>query len=68
MGVGYLFDSNILIYLLNSDFPITTIDKVRDILDSSFNISAISKVEVLGWNKLKDNELIIALILLVALI
>ena len=52
MTVKYLFDTNILIYYLNNEIPENNIKKRKKILDSSFIISAITKLELLGWNKL----------------
>ena len=60
MGIAYLFDTNILIYTLNKEIPEKSSVQLKQIIDTSFNISAISKVEVLGWHHLKGKDLSIA--------
>lgn len=51
MGKKYLIDTNILIYLTKSEIPEAQIDFIDQILKNSFNISVITKIEFLGWNK-----------------
>jgi len=45
----YLLDTNILIYHLNRSIPVQSIEKIRQILKNHFNISIISKMELLGF-------------------
>ena len=45
----YLLDTNIVIYFFNG---ITDDDSLVDILKQSFNISIITKIEFLSWQKL----------------
>jgi predicted nucleic acid-binding protein len=47
----YLIDSNILIYFITGSAPDDVLITIRSILVSSFYISIISRIEVLGWNK-----------------
>ena len=49
MGKGYLTDTNILIYYLADAIPKEGIDRVEEILKTSFNVSIITKIEFLGW-------------------
>jgi len=56
MGNKYLIDTNILIYYLNDSIPKGEIAKLEQIFINSFNISTISKIEVLGWHKITEKE------------
>ena len=47
----YLLDTNILIYHLNRSIPVQSIEKIRQILKNHFNISIISKMELLGFRR-----------------
>ena len=47
----YLLDTNILIYHLNKSIPAHSIEKIRQILKDHFNISIISKMELLGFRR-----------------
>lgn len=47
----YLLDTNILIYHLNRSIPAQSIEKIRQILKIHFNISIISKMELLGFKR-----------------
>ena len=51
----YLIDTNILIYYLDGKIPVNQSDKVSIIIETSFNISTITKIEILGWQKITDN-------------
>jgi len=52
---SFLIDTNILIYYFNG---IELDEKINNILSSSFNISIITKIEFLSWQKLyKDKRL-----------
>lgn len=54
MDKKYLIDTNILIYYFDNKIPKNHINKIELILLSSFNISTITKIELLGWNKLNE--------------
>jgi len=49
----YLLDTNIIIYFFNG---ITDDESLIEILRSSFNISIITKIEFLSWQKLLDDK------------
>lgn len=49
----YLIDTNIIIYFFNG---ITDDESLIDILKNSFNISIITKIEFLSWQKLFNDE------------
>jgi len=49
----YLIDTNIVIYYFNG---IIVDEVVHTILEQSFNISIITKIEFLSWQKLLNNE------------
>ncbi|WP_163329242.1 type II toxin-antitoxin system VapC family toxin [Desulfurobacterium thermolithotrophum] len=46
---GYLFDTNILIYFLAGKLPENVVEEIENILEQSFYISVITKLEILGW-------------------
>lgn len=48
---GYLIDTNILIYYMADDLPKKEISHIEDIIKNWFNISIITKIEFLGWDK-----------------
>jgi len=48
-----LFDTNIIIYYFNG---IITDSKIDQILKESFNISIITKIEFLSWQKLRKDK------------
>ena len=50
----YLIDTNILIYFVNRLIPASEHTKVKEILKASFNISIMTKIELLGWHKLEQ--------------
>ncbi len=56
MDNKYLIDTNIIIYYLNNNIPDKEIDKIEKIFEVSFNISTISKIEVLGWHRITRTE------------
>ena len=47
----YLIDTNILIYFITGSASDEVLMNIKKILISSFFISIISRIEVLGWNK-----------------
>jgi predicted nucleic acid-binding protein len=49
----YLLDTNIVIYFFNG---ITDDESLIDVLRDSFNISIITKIEFLSWQKLFNDE------------
>jgi len=48
---GSLLDTNILIYYWKGSIPNSEINRIDDILKSSFIISIITAIELLGWRK-----------------
>ena len=48
-----LLDTNIIIYYFNG---IITDDKIDEIFKNSFNISIITKIEFLSWQKLREDK------------
>ncbi len=56
MDKKYLIDTNIIIYYLNNNIPEKEIEKIEEIFNISFNISTITKIEVLGWHKINIGE------------
>ncbi len=48
---NYLLDTNILIYYFANVIPKRELDKIESILNNSFNISIITQIEFLGWEK-----------------
>lgn len=48
MGQKFLIDTNILIYLVKFEIPADKTDFIQDVIESSFNISLITKIEFLG--------------------
>jgi len=47
----YLLDTNILIYHFADAIPKKEVSKIEEIFRTSFNISIITKMEFLGWEK-----------------
>ena len=52
-GDKYLFDTNAIIYYFNG---IIEDDGIFEIIKNSFNISIITKIEFLGWQKFMINN------------
>ncbi len=50
--MSYLFDTNVLIYYFNG---LVNDEKIDIILEKSFNISIITKIEFLSWSRLNDD-------------
>jgi predicted nucleic acid-binding protein len=51
-GIGmYLIDTNILIYFFDGRMTATQKDRTHDILQESFKISVITKIEFLGFKQ-----------------
>ncbi len=48
----YLIDTNILIYYFNG---LVRDDRIDKILETSFNILIITKIEFLSWSRLNDD-------------
>ena len=46
-----VIDTNILIYYLAEDLDETVYSSIEQCLNESFQISVISKIELLGWNQ-----------------
>jgi len=56
MDEKFLIDTNIIIYYLDDKIPENEIERLENILSMSFNISTITKIEVLGWHKITKSE------------
>ncbi len=52
MEERFLIDTNILIYFLSNQIPESHLKFIKKILTESFNISTITKIELLGWQKI----------------
>ncbi len=52
MDKRYLIDTNIIIYYLDNNIPLEQLDFIETIFKNSFKISTITKIELLGWNKI----------------
>ena len=51
----FLLDTNIIIYYFNG---IIEDDKIDSILKKSFNISIITKIEFLSWQRFREDEVL----------
>lgn len=56
MEKKFLIDTNIVIYYTNGTIPENHYERVSELFSNSFNISTITKIEVLGWKKLEGEE------------
>ncbi|MEM1327679.1 MAG: type II toxin-antitoxin system VapC family toxin [Bacteroidota bacterium] len=57
MDERFLIDTNIIIYYLNNEIPANHLERVEEIIRTSFHISTITKIELLGWRALdKEGE------------
>ncbi len=52
----YLIDTNILIYYFNGSLSASAKEKITAMLTDDFNISVISKMEFLGFNRFDSGE------------
>jgi len=57
MDRQFLIDTNIIIYHIGGKIPLDHKERIRAIFKESFNISTITKIEVLGWKTEKKEEL-----------
>jgi len=55
MGKRYLIDTNIIIYFLSQELPPNSLTFISKIIDDEFNLSVISKIEVLGYPNIKES-------------
>jgi len=55
MGKRYLIDTNIIIYFLSQELPPNSLTFISKIIDDEFNLSVISKIEVLGYPNTKES-------------
>ena len=51
MGKKFLVDTNILIYYFGDQIPGSSLNEIESIFSNSFNISFVTKIEFLGWNR-----------------
>jgi predicted nucleic acid-binding protein len=54
MDKKYIIDTNIIIYYLDNKIPDSQLKKIEQIFIDSFNISTITKIELLGWQKIDE--------------
>ncbi len=57
MGMSYLIDTNIAIYLLNGSLNENALLFIEPIINDSYNLSVITKIELLGFAFPDDNKL-----------
>jgi predicted nucleic acid-binding protein len=55
MDKRYLIDTNIIIYYLDNKIPANQIEFIESVFKTSFNISTITKIELMGWHKINDD-------------
>jgi len=63
MDKEYLVDTNILIYYFADATPKKELNRIEKLFMASFNISIITKIEFLGWEKHTETEFENAMIL-----
>jgi predicted nucleic acid-binding protein len=61
MGTGFIIDTNVAIYLLNGSLNENALRYIEPIVNDSFYLSVISKIELLGFafpdtDKLSDTQ------------
>jgi predicted nucleic acid-binding protein len=56
MEQNYLVDTNIIIYYLKDSIPQEQLIHVNNIFTHSFHISSITKIELLGWHRIDENQ------------
>ena len=56
MEKKYLIDTNIIIYYLDDRIPEDQKEKVRKIFETSFIVSTVTNIEVLGWHKITNKD------------
>jgi predicted nucleic acid-binding protein len=54
MGQKYLIDSNVIIDYTNNNLSKNGLDFIENIIDNDFNLSIITKIEVLGFNEVPN--------------
>ena len=52
----YLIDTNILIYYFNGSMSLDIKNIISELLKDEFNVSVITKMEFLGFNRFTKNE------------
>ena len=50
MGTGYLLDTNVVLDFMGKKLPVKSQFFVSEIIDDGINISAINKIELLGFS------------------
>ncbi len=58
--IAYLLDTNAIIDYLGNKIPDSAIGFMNSVVDSSPNISVISKIELLGFNTTAENQHLLA--------
>ena len=58
MGLNYLFDTNIFIYYLNDDPKVSHLFDAKFISNNTVYVSSITRIELLSFPDLNDNEML----------
>lgn len=53
----YLIDTNILIYHFADQIPVHAQETIDKLFKDHFNISVVTKIKFLGWNKIHGKQL-----------
>ncbi len=56
MAQGYLIDTNVVIDYMSERFSNSALDFLDNIVNTSFYLSIINKIEILGFKNLSSNE------------
>ena len=54
MGQKYLIDTNVILDFMGGKLPAKTEDFLSEIIDDRINLSAINKIELLGFSKVEQ--------------
>jgi predicted nucleic acid-binding protein len=55
MGTRYLLDTNVVLDFMGNRFPANVQKRISGIIDSEINLSAINKIELLGFSKVEQD-------------
>jgi predicted nucleic acid-binding protein len=54
MGQGYLIDTNVILDFMGGKLPIKSENYLSNIIDDQINMSAINKIELLGFSNVEQ--------------
>jgi predicted nucleic acid-binding protein len=54
MGKNYLLDTNVVLGLMDENFPASSRQYMASVLNKGINLSIISKIELLGFSRVED--------------